>query len=236
MNAVTAKVAAAFGAAAGTYEEAAGVQREVAEALAVRIKTLALPPKPEILEIGCGTGFLTRALAALGGDIVATDISEAMVRRCQACLRVVMDGQAPCVAGTFDLICSSLAFQWLDDLPQALETYAAMLNPGGVLAFATLGEGTFAEWDAALNTTRRQYPSREALQRMLPHGRVEEHQIRRRYSNGREFLARLRSIGAHRANPTTRPIGAGALRRALRRFDDGIVVTYDVLYGTYRKP
>jgi malonyl-CoA O-methyltransferase len=238
MNAVTAKVAAAFDAAAGTYEQAAGIQREIAASLAARIRTLPLPHAPRILEIGCGTGFLTQTLADLGGDIVATDISEAMLRHCRtSAKRVVMNGEAPCLRGGFDLICSSLAFQWFGTLPAALTAYTALLNAGGYLAFAMLGEGTFAEWDAAISSARaRTYPSRSDLQAMLPDASVEEQNLVRRYTSGQEFLRRLRQIGAHRAHPDDRPLPAGTLRKALRQFDNGIAVSYRVLFALAKKP
>src|SRR3546814_17743195 len=55
----------AFGSAT-RYDQEAHVQREVAIRLAERIAGLSLPPNPRILEIGCGTGFLTSALQERG--------------------------------------------------------------------------------------------------------------------------------------------------------------------------
>ncbi len=52
-----------FAAAAENYDAAASVQRVAAERLAARIAALPLPDNPSILDIGAGTGFLTRALA-----------------------------------------------------------------------------------------------------------------------------------------------------------------------------
>ena len=42
------------------------------------------PKTMKVLEIGCGTGRITRALARFFGDVYAVDISEAMVRRARA--------------------------------------------------------------------------------------------------------------------------------------------------------
>src|SRR3546814_13046234 len=64
---------------------------------------------------------------------------------------VAMDGERPCFAPDvrFDLVCSSLAFQWFHDLEGAVASLCALLAPGGHLAFTTLAEGSFDEWRAA---------------------------------------------------------------------------------------
>src|SRR3546814_10718433 len=58
---------------------------------------------------------------------------------------VAMDGERPCFAPDvrFDLVCSSLAFQWFHDLEGAVASLCALLAPGGHLAFTTLAEGSF---------------------------------------------------------------------------------------------
>jgi malonyl-CoA O-methyltransferase len=244
-------VAAAFGAAADTYNDGADVQREVAAHLAQRIAAIALRPHPCILEIGCGTGFLSRHLAALSpARLVLSDISDAMLGRCRETLGtdsaaefLVMDGEEPSPAGTgFDLICSSLAFQWFVDLPSALTRLSGLLAPGGHLVFATLAEDSFHEWSeahAALNLASavRAYPSVDVLKAMLPPGPglVEHEHLARGYADGYAFLDALKQIGAHLPEHTRRPLAPGALRRVLRGFERGITVTYHVAYGAWRK-
>ena len=57
------RVAQSFAAASPNYEDAADFQRLVADRLAGKIAGAPLPRRPRILEIGCGTGFLTRSLS-----------------------------------------------------------------------------------------------------------------------------------------------------------------------------
>ena len=106
--------------------------------------------RARILEIGCGTGLLTRELARRLGpaDWTLTDISPAMLEIArlgpapQGSVRyAALDGEHPdALPGGYDLICSSLAVQWFGDLNAGLGRLAALLAPGGHLAIATLAE------------------------------------------------------------------------------------------------
>lgn len=234
-------VARAFDGAEG-YDAAALIQAQAAERLAAAIAREPLAATPRMLEVGCGTGLLTAALRArLAGPMIASDIAPAMAARCRtrfagdSDLRVlVMDGERPCLAPDFDLICSSLAAQWFADLPGALARLAALLAPGGLLAVSTLAEGTFREWHAAhaalgLAAGTPAYPSAEALGALRYPGCttwLSLDALTEAHADGRAFLGALRAIGAQ-----TPLAGAtytsGTLRRLLRRFDaDGARVTY----------
>ena len=243
---IKAAVAAAFSAAADTYNVGADVQREVAESLARRIRALPLAKHPRILEIGCGTGFLSRALAAMEpSELVLTDVSDAMLARCRETLGptaninfVAMDGEQPTVAPGFDLVCSSLAFQWFDDLQPSIARLAALLAPGGHLAFATLGADSFGAWkqaytDCGLAPAMRSYPTPGSLAGLLSN--VEDEHLTRHYESGHTFLDELKLIGAHLPEDHHQPHSPGALRRVLRTFENGIDVTYHIVYGVFSK-
>src|SRR5205085_7342855 len=87
MNA-SAAITSMFSAAADSYEAGAELQRVIAENLARKIKALPLiSTKPRILEVGCGTGLLTEALAQhVTGSWTVTDIAAPMVARCERAL------------------------------------------------------------------------------------------------------------------------------------------------------
>ena len=252
MTARKSRVAAAFGAAAAGYDAAADLQRQVAENLATRIAALPLPPAPRVLEIGCGTGFLSRALAPRlpGARWLISDLAGPMVRECRRgfvgdAAFLVMDGEHPCLTGGFDLICASLALQWFGDIPAALAGWAALLNPGGHLAAATLAAGTFATWKDAhrrlgLVAGVPDYPDAARLAAALPGNattRLEITPVRVAHPDGRSFLDGLRRIGAHVPAEGHRPLSPGQLRRVLRAFEPpaGLTETYQTAYLTVRK-
>ncbi|CAK0767051.1 malonyl-CoA O-methyltransferase [uncultured Gammaproteobacteria bacterium] len=256
-------VASAFGAAASGYEATASVQKQVAERLAARIAAEPLPEAPRILELGCGTGFLTRAIAGHHPQAhwLVTDLSPTMVRYCRDHSRfprasasfVAMDGERPSLTptktGGFDLICTSLAMQWFTTPAETLAELAALLAPGGLLAWSTLAAGTFAEWrqvhaELGLVAGVPNYPEPATLAGLWPtegdangHGQIETERLVSHHADGYTFLRVLRAIGADVPVSGHHPLPAGALRRVLRRFaaPDGISVSHVVAFGLFRR-
>jgi len=255
MKAADPRIGAAFSAAAATYEQAAGVQARVAAGLAARLDTLPpLPAAPRVVEIGCGTGLLTRRLAARlgpGARILATDLSAPMIARARAALGAdprlafaVMDGEAPALApASCDLIVSSLAVQWFGDLGRALGGFARALAPGGALLVTTLGAGTFAEWRAAhqalgVEPGLRPFPTAQALGGMAPAGgttRISCERIDEHYANGLAFARGLAATGAVVPRPGHRPLPSGTLRRIIQHLGAPCTLGWDVLTLTFLK-
>jgi len=244
--------------AARDYDRHARVQQVVARRLAKRIAALALPPQPRILEIGCGTGFLTQALIeeGLGGDWLITDIAPAMVERCRARIGDVaglaesrrfalLDGEYgdPGTAGAFDLVCSSLVMQWFDDPAPALARKLGWLAPDGHCLFATLASGSFAEWRNAheaegLPCGTPRFPALDAMEAICPQARsgaLSVEQLVERHTSGLSFMRALKAIGANTAAAGHRPLPPADLRRVIRRFEEaGAAVTYEVVTGHFR--
>lgn len=238
------RIADRFGRAASTYETATPIQREVAARLAERILDLAPAAGGRVAEFGCGTGYLARALAPrLGASLwVATDIAPAMIeaaRRAQPQAAVaVMDAARPALKPGFDLVCSSLTLQWLADPAAALAQWRGLVRPGGLLAVATLIDGAFAEWRAALAqagvTSGPSFPTTEQLRSGLgPDADVQTFALTDRHADGLAFLRAARAAGIDAGE--RRALDAGAMRRALKRFDDGgASVTYVVALSIER--
>ena len=208
-------IASAFDRAAD-YDSHAAIQREAAVRLADRIATLPLPRHPRVLEIGCGTGLLGAALVDRlpGARWLMTDLSPAMIERARSRFAgrpeidfAVMDGEAPDVSGSFDLIVSSLAMQWFADLPASVARLREMLALGGWIAFTTMAAGSFAEWRAAhdaLPAGTPDYPTREALAATGLDVSIET--LIERHADARHFLHSVKGIGAGTPRPGHRPL------------------------------
>jgi 2-polyprenyl-3-methyl-5-hydroxy-6-metoxy-1,4-benzoquinol methylase len=96
----------------------------------------------KILDLGCGTGLLTRALATPGREVIGVDPSPTMLgyaRRQPGAEAVTwLDGDASTIARTADIdliISTGNTMMHIEDYPAVLNSLAAALKPGGVLAF-----------------------------------------------------------------------------------------------------
>jgi malonyl-CoA O-methyltransferase len=256
MSAFKQRMIRAFDAAAG-YDQAAVVQQQVAQALAGHIAALPLPSKARILEVGCGTGFVATAtrLPDDGADWLMTDVSPAMVKRARQRFDglsgyrfAVLDAENPHFEpyeAPFDLVCSSLAAQWFEDLPKALERLFLLLKPGGHLLISTLAEGTFAEWRAAhealgLTAGTPRYPDRARLEGLRlggQAGRVEIESLTSTYGNGREFLRTLRALGASTPRAGHKPLTPRTLQKVIHAFEEGGArISWDVAFCSFHRP
>ncbi|OZI58047.1 dethiobiotin synthase [Bordetella genomosp. 1] len=246
-------VAGRFGAAAPDYESHALAQRHAAAALAQRIAARPLPARPRILEIGCGTGLFTRALAARIGpaDWTLTDIAPAMLAQARRApppgtVRYAqLDGERPDAlrdARGYDLVCSSLAVQWFEDLDAGLARLSRLLAPGGWLAIATLAQDTFLEWRAAhqalgLRAATPAYPRAEHIGTALRHlrGGVQRALHRQHHPDALAFVRGLKGIGACLPAAGRAPLSAAQMRAVLARFNQqGNHVSYDLAYGLWQ--
>ncbi|MEO8164562.1 MAG: methyltransferase domain-containing protein, partial [Betaproteobacteria bacterium] len=121
-----------FEKAASTYDQAAALQREVGTRALERLELVKLDPSI-IVDAGCGTGFALQALHQRysRATLVALDIAPAMLQKSRARIarwkqwfglsRQVFvcgdNGRLPLRSACVDMIWSSLAFQWAEDLP-----------------------------------------------------------------------------------------------------------------------
>lgn len=242
------RISDAFGAAAACYEDHAGPQRLAARLVADLAQRQAPHGVERILEIGCGTGLLTRDVQARWprAEMVVTDLSPAMLAKAAsgglvAGRFLTMDGEAPIFDGPwFDLILSSLTFQWFDDLPRAIARLVDILRPGGSLIFSTMGRGSFAQWRAAhaqcaVESGVPHYPSLADLRAMLAgfdDAFAFDEMVELDGVGARALLAHLKGIGAVIPAENRKPLDAGMLRRVMAAYDArGGRDSYELLLG-----
>jgi ubiquinone/menaquinone biosynthesis C-methylase UbiE len=108
------------------------------------VQNLALRPNARILEVGCGAGLLTVALARNGYTVDALDSTDAMLqmarhRAASQCLQDRVRIHAadvhalPFQAHTFDLVIALGVIPWLHSEQLALQEMRRVLKPGGYL-------------------------------------------------------------------------------------------------------
>lgn len=138
-----------------TYDTLAVVQRSIADRLGGELAVIDPPVIRRGVEIGAGTGFLTRHLVRLfpAAEWTVNDLVPASrdylppVTGTGTPVRFTPgDGEAfDFGQSRYDLIASASAVQWFDDLPAFIARSAAGLAPGGLLALTTFGPENFRE-------------------------------------------------------------------------------------------
>jgi SAM-dependent methyltransferase len=153
-----------FGPAAGDYE------RVRPSYPAEAVTWLLGGERRRVLDLGAGTGKLTRVLVALGHDVVAVEPIDEMRAQLGVALPDVeaLAGSAeaiPLPDRSVDAVTVGQAFHWFDTV-RALPELARVIRPGGVLALIWNFRDERVPWVAALS------PS--SLPEWLPEGWEQE--------------------------------------------------------------
>jgi trans-aconitate methyltransferase len=126
-----------------------------------------LAPRPgeRILDLGCGDGALTAAIAAAGADVVGVDASEALLAAARARgLDVrLMDGQALQFSEEFDAVFSNAALHWMTEAEKVIAGVRRALKPGGRFVAEFGGHGNVAAIVVAMRATARRIGGDEQL-------------------------------------------------------------------------
>ena len=221
-----------FGRRAHIYESQAQLQKNIAEKLA---SFLPDESYDRILEIGCGTGFLTEYLCSKypksHKDI--TDISPEMVCICQDKFQdednvsfYVQDAQVLDDVGTYDLIVSSMTVQWFENASEILKKWSEKTN----VFYASLGENNFQEWRAFLKNEN--LPFGGITPQNMPGIFHEDHKPER-YGSVYDFLSSMKDIGAGHSKRGYIPLSPRELKTTIARFDaqEDKTITWHIIYG-----
>jgi len=142
------RIANSFSNAAKTYDQHAQLQRDVCDQLLNQFKAFNVN---QILDIGCGTGYGVKCLnQQFNSDIYAIDLAPKMIEFAQQAVPFAnyqcADAESlPFENSQFDLIISSLALQWLENIENVMSEISRCLSENGQAWIATLGEKTLFE-------------------------------------------------------------------------------------------
>lgn len=238
-----------FARSAATYNKRATVQRNIAKTMSYLLKCHYPKRGGRVLEVGCGTGFLSRLIMEKQepDSLVLNDICPEMGEFFKTFPRkwvTFLPGDAEEVElpGDQDLIISCSALQWFANPSKFFEKCASLLVPGGFLAFSTFGKRNMEEV-TSITGLGLEYLTSNELKRMLdPHFEillVKEEVIRKKFVSGLNVLRLLKDTGVN--SLSDKPWTPGDLRRFqeeyVRRFavKGGIHLTFHPIYIIARK-
>jgi malonyl-CoA O-methyltransferase len=150
-------IAQSFSLAAKQYDQHAFVQKEVGNRLLARLDLLRTPPQT-ILDVGAGTGFITRKLQQKfpQSRVYGLDLAQGMshfAKKNQSWHLLKKQPQYICgdmeflpfQSQSFDFIFSNFTLQWGFDLNPIFAEFKRILKPNGLIFFSTLGPNTLIE-------------------------------------------------------------------------------------------
>ncbi|MDO9270739.1 MAG: malonyl-ACP O-methyltransferase BioC [Methylobacter sp.] len=208
-----AKIRQSFAAASVTYDGVAELQRTVGKALLSTIDTESL--SGPLLDLGCGTGFLSAKLLAFAQPVIALDIALPMLQVTRTKLADMSNvsylcadaEQLPFAGQIADGVFSNLALQWCINLDGVFADIKRVLKPGGRLVFSTFGPQTLQELKTAWAEVDdynhvNDFYSEQQLTRFLQLAGYTEIKIETKlyvssYGSVLALMKELKHIGAH---------------------------------------
>ena len=209
-------IARNFGKSVNYYDSHADLQKETARRLIASLKPWreSMPVGP-ILEIGCGTGFVTEGLLDLFPErrLEITDLSEPMVEYCREKFagrdRLIFEPldveQLKDSRGTYALTISNFVAQWLKQPALTLGKCLEATAPGGLLLASFPGNESFPEWkttcrEVGVPYTGNTLPDTEEIVVKLSGGPVQvdyyEDTVTKAYESAADFFRHLKKLGA----------------------------------------
>ena len=132
------------------YDDNAKIQKKMAEKLISMLGSL--NDGINILEIGCGTGLLTKYVnkTVKFKNYTALDIvseCEKYIKEINPVVEFISDDIEEYIKNsqTYDLIISNASLQWVENLPEFTDKLVKRLNSNGILLFSTFGKENFRE-------------------------------------------------------------------------------------------
>lgn len=206
------RIAAKFSRAASQYDHFAKIQSEIA-----RDAMDFLPPQcGTTVDIGCGTGRVTRHLRAKSACVIAIDLAFGMLQHAQQQTKETsaqdilwLQGDAdhlPLRQGSVNTVFSSMVLQWCHEPAHIMREINRVLQPKGQVVLAIMCQDSFKELNQAwlqvdsqhhINQFHAANSWRQAGQQQGLKVELHEKRYQSLHPNIRDLFATIKKIGAN---------------------------------------
>lgn len=187
-----------FSKSLSTYNENAKIQKKMAEKLATLLNKTHYK---KVLEIGCGTGFLTKLLnksidfeSYTAIDIVSD--CENYINSINPEINFIQADIEKFSLENYDLIIANASLQWVDDFKKMIKTLNDALLDGGEFVFSTFGKKNFREISLVTGTTLDYYSTNELKELFSESEIIQEVHIMT-FKTPKEVLKHLQLTGVN---------------------------------------
>lgn len=252
-------LASRFSTSATSYDDHASVQKSAAASLQASLPDSL--PHQYILEVGCGSGQLTKGLLEKypGIPLDAVDVAPRMIEEARNRVgdtpRWFAEDILNFQGGPYGLITSSSSLHWVQPLQTGLEHLVNMLAPGGHLVLNMMVQGTLKE----LHTLRNKVAPTKQPSASLPRkdevlaclsmraiqvDTIEQRHLSHRYDSARALLQSIHKQGltGGQVSRGKLPLNRTELNELAELYDKqfslpdgGVVATYETLFLSAHK-
>lgn len=206
-----------FSKAAKNYNKKAILQKIIANEL-IKNNLENLQEKTNILDLGSGTGFIGKNIKDKLPfvNLINLDISYQALKLNPYGININGDIDfLPFKNQTFDLIISSLTFQWLNNIESAINNIKKLLNKKGILSFTILIDGSLEELkisckngkaDMKINQFIKINYLKDIISQNFQEFSIRSKILQLEYSNLYDLLKSIKLIGASYAGKNTKKI------------------------------